>query len=147
MLANARVHPTLPGTDLKRAREFYEKKLGLKVINEDNSSGQLDGIVFQAGEGTMLYMYRRSPTKADHTVAEFEVDNVEAEVNDLKNKGIKFEEYDIPAMGIKTVNGVATMGESKGAWMKDTEGNILAVSDFYKVAMKSSQKVGAQATR
>ena len=41
-----------------------------------------------------------------------------------------FEEYDIPSMGLKTVNGIAEMGEMKGAWFKDSEGNILAVSNM-----------------
>jgi hypothetical protein len=55
-----------------------------------------------------------------------EVDDVEAEVAELKSRGVVFEEYDMP--GIKTVNGIATGGGAKTAWFKDTEGNILAVS-------------------
>ena len=126
MLNKAVIAPTLPAVDLKRAREFYEKKLGLKVIMEDPSPG----IMLEAGKGSMLYIYQRGATKADHTVAGFKVDNVEAEVKELKAKGIKFEEYDIPSMGIKTVNGIFTMGKMKSAWFKDTEGNILAVNQM-----------------
>jgi hypothetical protein len=99
---------------------------------EDPSSG----FTIQAGAGTWLYIYQRGATKADHTVAEFEVDNMEAEVKELKARGVKFEEYDIPSMGIKTVNGIATMstsmGEMKSAWFKDTEGNILALGQMPK---------------
>jgi len=116
------VAPTLPAADIKRARKFYEEKLGLKVLMEDPSPG----IMLQCGQGTMLYVYQRAATKADHTVAAFKVDNIEAEVKELKSKGIKFEEYDMP--GIKTVNGIATMGNMKGAWFKDTEGNILNIA-------------------
>lgn len=126
MLINAPVHPTLPAVDLGRARKFYEEKLGLKVVGEDPSPG----VVFQAGGGTMLYVYQRGATKADHTVASFVVDDVEATVKELKAKGIVFEEYDMP--GFKTVDSIFTMGELKGAWFKDTEGNVLAVSNLRK---------------
>ena len=126
MLGKAMVAPTLPAVDLKRARKFYEEKLGLKVVMEDPSPG----IMIQAGKGTMLYVYQRGPTKADHTVASFAVDNIEAEVKELKQKGVKFEEYDIPSMGLKTVNGIAAMGKMKSAWFKDTEGNILSVTQM-----------------
>jgi catechol 2,3-dioxygenase-like lactoylglutathione lyase family enzyme len=126
MLSKAIITPTLPAVDLKRARKFYEEQLGLKVIKEDPSPG----ITLEAGKGTKIYIYQRGATKADHTVAEFTVDNVEAEVKELKAKGVKFEEYDIPSMGIKTVNSIASMGDYKGAWFKDTEGNILGVANM-----------------
>jgi hypothetical protein len=48
----------------------------------------------------------------------------------LRNKGVKFEEYDLPKMGIKTVKGIATMGDMKSAWFKDTEGNILSLAQM-----------------
>jgi catechol 2,3-dioxygenase-like lactoylglutathione lyase family enzyme len=126
MLSNAVVHATLPATDLKRARKFYEEKLGLKFVKEDPSPA----ITLEAGKGTLIYVYQRGATKADHTVANFIVDNVEAEVKALKAKGVKFEDYDIPSMGIKTVNSIAVMKDFKGAWFKDTEGNILGISNM-----------------
>ena len=128
MLANARVHPTLPVVDLERAKKFYEGTLGLKVILEDPSPGA----VLQAGEGTTLYIYQRAATKADHTVAGFTVKDVEATVKELKAKGVIFEDVDFPSL--KTVEGIATMttpaGEFKVAWFKDTEGNTLAVGNM-----------------
>ncbi len=124
MLTNAAVHPTLPVVDLARAKKFYEDKLGLKVVRTDPSPGAM----LQCGKGTMLYIYQRGATKAEHTVASFIVDDVEATVKELKAKGVVFEEYDTP--GLKTVNSIFTMGEMKGAWFKDTEGNILAVSNL-----------------
>ena len=126
MLNKAMVAPTLPAVDLKRARKFYEEKLGLKVVMEDTSPG----IMLQCGKGTMMYVYQRAATKADHTVASFAVDSIEAEVKELKGKGIKFEEYDMP--GIKTVDSVATIGGMKSAWFKDTEGNILSIAQLIK---------------
>ncbi len=126
MLVKAEVHPTLPAVDLQRARKFYEDTLGLKVIREDPSPG----ILFGAGNSTAIYLYQRGATKADHTEAAFKVDDVEAEVNELKAKGIKFEEIDIPSMGIKTVNGIVTMNGYQGAWFKDTEGNIIGITNM-----------------
>ena len=58
--------------------------------------------------------------------AYWSVTDVEAEVADLKSRGVKFEDYNMP--GIKMTNSIATGGGAKTAWFKDTEGNILAVS-------------------
>ena len=124
MLTKAEVYPTLPAVDLQRARKFYEETLGLKVIRIDPSPG----ILFGAGNGTAIYLYQRGATKADHTEAAFKIDDVEAEVKELKAKGVKFEEVDIP--GMKTVDGIATMDGYKGAWFKDTEGNILGIANM-----------------
>jgi len=127
MLSNPKVHPTLPVVNLERAKRFYEEKLGLKVVLEDPSPGAL----LQAGDGSSLYIYQRAPTKADHTVAGFEVEDVEDTVRELRDKSIVFEDVDVPSL--KTKEGVATMSSSKGevkaAWFKDTEGNILSVTN------------------
>ena len=124
MLNNAPVHPTLPVVDLDRAKKFYEDKLGLKVIREDPSPGA----VLQAGGGTNIYIYQRAATKADHTAASFTVSDVEATVKELKAKGVVFEDIDTPSF--KTVDGIFTIGDIKGAWFKDTEGNTLAVTNM-----------------
>ncbi|MDP2729370.1 MAG: VOC family protein [Dehalococcoidales bacterium] len=138
------VHPTLPAVDINRARNFYEEKLGLKVILEDPSPG----LMFKVGD-CRLYIYQRGATKADHTVAEFEVDDIEAEMRELRNKGIEFEDVDFP--GLKTVNGIATMtmngGEIRVAWFKDTEGNILAIEEMAKTLKEKlmAEMAGARA--
>jgi len=56
----------------------------------------------------------------------WQVSDVETEVAELKKRGVVFEEYDMP--GLKTENSIATGGGAKTAWFKDSEGNILAVS-------------------
>ena len=128
MSINATVHPTLPAIDLERAKKFYEGTLGLKIIMEDPSPGAM----LQAGEGTYLYIYQRAATKAEHTVASFTVKDVVTTVKELKSRGIVFEEVDFP--GADIVDNVVTMslpsGEFKGAWFKDTEGNILAITNM-----------------
>jgi catechol 2,3-dioxygenase-like lactoylglutathione lyase family enzyme len=110
-------------TDLERAKKFYGETLGLK------SDGEIaeDHVVYEAGDGTFLVIYKRpQPPKAENTVAAFSVDDVEATVQWLKDRGVVFEEYDSP--GLKTIDSIATIGELKGAWFKDPDGNILAVS-------------------
>jgi catechol 2,3-dioxygenase-like lactoylglutathione lyase family enzyme len=124
MLTNAPIHPTLPAADLGRARKFYEDILGLKVIATDPSPG----VVFAAGEGTNVYVYQRGPTNADHTVAAFHVADVAATVKALQDKGVVFDEVDIP--GAETTGGVTTMGNLHAAWFKDSEGNTIGVTDM-----------------
>ncbi|MCH7492271.1 VOC family protein [Patescibacteria group bacterium] len=121
MLGDAKVEVTIPVVDLDRAKKFYGETLGLKPMGVDIPESEL----YEAGSGTLVYIYLRGATKADHTVASFEVPDVEETVKELKEKGVVFEEYDNEQ--VKTVDGVATLGDSKVAWFKDTEGNILAV--------------------
>ena len=120
MLANSPITPTIPVVDLDRAKRFYETTLGLKPVpaNNDNTSGIA---TFECGKGT---------SKADHTVAIFEVSDTEEEVNALRGKGVVFEEYDMPE--IKTKNGIATHGPHKAAWFKDSEGNILCIHQIIR---------------
>ena len=90
-------------------------------------------ISFTAGGGTELYIYQRGPSKADHTLAAFEVPDIEAAIDEMTQKGIKFEQYDFP--GLKTnEKGIAISEgeEEKGAWFKDPDGNILAISEPLK---------------
>ncbi len=147
MLGNKMAYASLPAVDIKRARKFYEEKLGLKVMMEDPSPG----MVLTAGEGSIIYIYQRAATKADHTVLAFKVDDLDAEMKELRGKGVKFEEYDLPAMGIKTVKGVATWGvsadQSKMAWFKDTEGNILSLDQLSKSDMDKAKMMDVSMTQ
>ena len=126
MLANAPVAAILPAVDLERAKKFYKEKLGLQPIDTPD----LGGAMFECGQGTQLYLYQRdTATKADHTVAGWQVENIEEVVRALRERGVVFEQYDLP--GLKTdERGIATMGSSKGAWFKDSEGNILWIGEF-----------------
>ncbi len=124
MLSQAPVAAMLPAVDLERAKKFYRDMLGL---TEDAGMTDAPGVVmFKAGGGTMLGLYEREATKADHTAACFEVGNIEGTIAELKGKGVQFEEYNMP--DFKTVNSVVTMGMHKAAWFKDTEGNILGLA-------------------
>jgi predicted enzyme related to lactoylglutathione lyase len=129
MLTNSSVRPTIPVVDLERAKRFYETTLGLKPVsaNNDNTFGIA---MFECGNCTRVELYQRSPSKADHTVATFEVSDIEEEVNGLRGKRVTFEEYDMPE--IKTQNGISTQGSVKAAWFKDSEGNILCIHQIIR---------------
>jgi predicted enzyme related to lactoylglutathione lyase len=121
MLANAPIRAYIPVSDVARARKFYEKTVGLKPKQD-----YAGGVIYECG-GTEVFMYPTTNAGTSKASQAFwQVDDVEAEVAELKARGVVFEEYDLP--GMKMVNSIATGGGAKTAWFKDTEGNILAVS-------------------
>jgi predicted enzyme related to lactoylglutathione lyase len=122
MLSNAPIIPYIPVSDVPRARKFYEQTLGLKMKEENP-----EGVLYECGKGSVVFMYRSAGAGSSKaSVAFWNVADVEAEVAELRSKGVKLEEYDMP--GVKTVKGIATGGGAKTAWFKDPDGNILAVS-------------------
>ena len=64
--------------------------------------------------------------QAPNTLMSFSSQDVRADVIALRARGVVFEEYDFP--GLKTVQGVAKLGNIEAAWFKDSEGNILGIS-------------------
>ena len=130
MLKNARIVPYIPVANVARARTFYEEKVGL-VAKEEYAGG----VVYECGDGSWVFMYPSAGAGTSRASTAFwAVDDVVAEVAALRKKGVVFEEYDMP--GLKTVNGIATGGGAKTAWFKDSEGNILAISQ--RLAARSS---------
>jgi hypothetical protein len=89
--------------------------------------------MFEAAGRTMVMVYENPALKApENTTLGFGVstDRFDSLMADLRSKGVVFEDYDMPEMGLKTVNGVAEMGGMKSAWFKDTEGNILNLASM-----------------
>jgi catechol 2,3-dioxygenase-like lactoylglutathione lyase family enzyme len=124
MLANAPVTTILPVIDLNRARDFYERKLGMRPAGM-----RPDGkFVYNCAGGAILALFPKpGGTKADHTAVSFQVPDIGAAIRDLKRSGVVFEDYDLP--GLKTVDHVCVLGAEKAAWFKDTEGNILCIHE------------------
>jgi predicted enzyme related to lactoylglutathione lyase len=121
MLSAAPIRAYIPVSDVSRARKFYEENVGLRPKEE-----YAGGVIYECA-GAEVFMYPTSnagTSKASQ--AYWQVEDVEAEVDELKARGVKFEEYDMPGMTMK--NSIVTAGGAKTAWFKDTEGNILAVS-------------------
>jgi len=124
MLADCRVHTTIPAADLARAARWYEEKLGFRPVQQLPG-----GMMYKAANDSRFVLYP-SPNagKAPQTVMGFTAANVEEEVRVLKERGVVFEEYDYPTL--KTVESVATREGVKSAWFKDSEGNILGIVQF-----------------
>jgi len=121
MLQRSPMYAYIPATDVARARQFYEQKLGFKASRE-----VAGGVTYEFANGTACFLYptpNAGTSKASQ--AFWQVDDVEREVRELKSRGVTFEEYDMP--GMKTKDGIANAGGAKAAWFKDTEGNILAI--------------------
>jgi catechol 2,3-dioxygenase-like lactoylglutathione lyase family enzyme len=124
MLSSAPVSATFPVRDLRAEQDFYSGKLGLSVAAGSVDKGFLE---YRAGKGTNLLLFRSdvgSP-QSGNTNATFEVADLRQEMAALRSRGVRFLDYDLP--GVKTVDGVAEMGEGVMAWIEDPEGYILAL--------------------
>jgi predicted enzyme related to lactoylglutathione lyase len=130
MLANAPVYVSLPTTDLPRARRFDEQTLGLPVEavgGPEPGNPQLRGrVVYRAGGGTMLSLYERPPSRAEHTAAFFVVNDFDRTIVDLRARGLTLQDYDLPH--VKTQDGVlVSPNTGRRAWFEDPDGNVLGL--------------------
>jgi predicted enzyme related to lactoylglutathione lyase len=121
MLQDSPMYAYLPAKDVSRARKFYEGKLGFKARQE-----VAGGVAYEFGKGTGCFLYP-TPNAGTSMASQafWQVDDIEREVTELKARGVKFEEYDMP--GMKGRNSIYAGGGARAAWFKDSEGNILAV--------------------
>lgn len=125
-LTNAREAAVLRAEDYDRAKRFYQEKLGLPVTD---SPGPTRGGMVKTGAATMFMIYERPGMSApENTTLAFDVPDVEATVAELRARGVEFEDYDIPEIGLKTVDGVARHDGQMEAWFKDSEGNTIVIS-------------------
>jgi catechol 2,3-dioxygenase-like lactoylglutathione lyase family enzyme len=117
VLSQAMLVTTVAVTDLERAKEFFEVQVGLPILEEAPFA-----VRFGAGKGSQ-FSVRRGQPNVGQTVGHFEVDDIEAVVQDLVSRGVVFEEYETP----KTTNFIADIGPARGAWFKDPDGNVFGV--------------------
>jgi catechol 2,3-dioxygenase-like lactoylglutathione lyase family enzyme len=121
MLGKADATPMIAVTDLDRARQFYEDALGLKAKDEWG-----EGVTLKSGD-TRINLYKSQFAGTNKATAlTFDVDDIDKEVQDLKEKGIFFEKYDLPGLQRQ---GDLYVGEGgfKTTWFKDPDGNILSL--------------------
>jgi catechol 2,3-dioxygenase-like lactoylglutathione lyase family enzyme len=113
----------VPAVDLERARGWYERKLGLRP--SEDISGQL---TYECG-GTQFVLFQSSGSASGtHTQMAWIVRDLDSVMAELRSNGVEFEEYDTPAL--KTEDGVATITGERGAWFKDSEGNLLSLGEL-----------------
>jgi catechol 2,3-dioxygenase-like lactoylglutathione lyase family enzyme len=121
MLGNKDAVANVAVKDLDVATDFYRNTLGLKPLHEEGN----ELVVFQSGHSS-INVYRSEHAGTNKaTAVTWTVDNVEDEVNALRNRGVVFEHYDMP--GMKREGDVHVSDHMKVAWFKDPDGNILSV--------------------
>lgn len=121
MLGKADAIPMIAVSDLDRAKTFYQDTLGLKV---DEEWGE-EGVTLRSGD-TLVNVYRSEFAGTNKATAlNFDVDDIETEVSELKSKGIMFEHYDLP--GLEQDGDLYVAEGMKTAWFKDPDGNILSL--------------------
>jgi catechol 2,3-dioxygenase-like lactoylglutathione lyase family enzyme len=128
MIAKAQAEPVIPVSDLDRAMSFYGDTLGLKELERFDEPAENPMVRYQVGSASVLLYKSVGAGQSRHTLANFVVDDIEATADDLRRRGVTFEEYD---MGdIKTEKGIATIGKTKGAWFKDPDGNLISIGNY-----------------
>jgi catechol 2,3-dioxygenase-like lactoylglutathione lyase family enzyme len=132
-LSISSVMPTIAVDDLDRAISFYSDKLGLTVRRLE---GDMDSALVEVGDSERLLLYRSTYKRGETTYASFFVEDLEGTVRELRDRGVTFEDYDFP--GLKTVDGIATIGDLKTSWFKDSEGNTLAISNEAAEVMRKA---------
>jgi catechol 2,3-dioxygenase-like lactoylglutathione lyase family enzyme len=123
MLSECSVVATIPVSDLARVRSFYLETLGLKPLEE-----RQDELSFECADGTSFAVFvSQGRTSGTHTQLSFICRDLDAEVADLRARGVKFEEFDMP--GVEGRDGIYELDGERGAWFRDPEGNLLAVAE------------------
>jgi predicted enzyme related to lactoylglutathione lyase len=114
----------LPAEDIERARRFYQEVVGCRV-----DEGDEDGSVkVHVGDGWIMVYPSEFAGTNQATAVGLGVEDVEDAVTKLRKRGVSFEDYDLGEA--RTVDGILTMPNGqKGAWFKDSEGNIVGLFD------------------
>jgi catechol 2,3-dioxygenase-like lactoylglutathione lyase family enzyme len=130
MLNRFQVNPILPAQDGDRARKFYRDVLGLDLLTGPTD----DPMVFGAASGTSIALTelpdRVPPT---YPMISFMVEDIEALVQELKARGATFQQ---PAAGSfggvegKADGDIMDFGAEKSAFLKDSEGNVIALNEM-----------------
>ena len=124
-LSDSSVQALLAVSDLDRAKRFYEDQLGLVRGEEEHQ-----GVTYPCADGTSVFVYLspENAGKSPATLAGWAVDDLNRTMEELSSRGVAFQHYDQP--GIKTdERGVFDAGAFRAAWVKDPDGNTLALTE------------------
>jgi catechol 2,3-dioxygenase-like lactoylglutathione lyase family enzyme len=130
MLSDHRPFPAIAVKDLDRARQFYEGVLGFA-----SSGNAPDGILYRAGDGGFLVYPSAYAGTNKATAMGFAVDEdrFDAEIAELRSKGVTFQTFDMD--GMTWDDGVATAGGMRSVWFEDPDGNIINVGTMPESGM------------
>src|SRR6266571_7947427 len=121
MLSNYPIDVVLLAMDLAAAKDFDADIMGWPVLSETPGA-----VTFQCGGDTHLVVTKSSVgTKDEQTQASFRVADVRAEVSELRQRGVKLEDYDMP--GLQTQDGIADIGFAWMAWFIDPARNCVGL--------------------
>ena len=118
----------LPAQDLHRAKNFYIEKVGLQALESHLLEANDGRVSLTVGDGThQLFVYpAQARSSGEFTQAVIQVTDVRAAVEEMRDRGVEFEEYDTSET--RTEDGIARMpGGGEGAWFKDSEGNLVGL--------------------
>lgn len=120
MLGDHPIHVVLLAPDLETAKHFYQSKVGLELVSADANA-----LIFKSGPTQLTVSKSTTGTSDSQTQASWVVDDLDAELAELRSRGVKIEDYDTP--GLKTTAGIADIGFARIAWFIDPFRNCLAV--------------------
>lgn len=124
MLGKAEIAAIVPVSDIDKAVEFYGGALGLELQVRRDDMPENREAEFRAGDGTLVVYESVAAGQSRGTIAGFRVADIESVVAGLRERGVVFEDYDLP--DLKTENGIGKIGDLLAAWARDPDGNILA---------------------
>jgi catechol 2,3-dioxygenase-like lactoylglutathione lyase family enzyme len=124
MFENSKAYSGFAVPDIDAARGFYEGTLGLKVEVLDEDNGLLT--LHLAGDRPTLVYRKPDHVPASYTILNFPVDDVDAAVDELTARGVRFERY---ADFDQDEKGISRTGGPVIAWFRDPAGNILSVHE------------------
>jgi catechol 2,3-dioxygenase-like lactoylglutathione lyase family enzyme len=124
VLSNAEIAAIVPVSNVDKAVEFYGGVLGLELDVRRDDLPENREAEFRAGDGTLVVYESVAAGQSRATLAGFRVDDIDSVVTGLRERGVAFEDYDLP--DLKTENGIATIGDLRAAWARDPDGNIIA---------------------
>ena len=125
-LKDCKVGTLMAVSDLDEARRFYEDQLGLVAGEQEE-----DAVRYFCAEGTSIFVYLQPQNAgaSSATLAGWTVDDLDQAMDELSSRGVHFEQYDQP--GITTDSrGVFDGGDFRAAWIKDPDGNTMAITQF-----------------
>ena len=130
----------LAASDLDRAKAWWHDVLGRDPVYEEPEGEALFYDI--GGTGVMVYRSDFAGT-AKNTVLNLMTDDLDRDMTMLRTHGVMFHDYDMP--GLKTVDGVAELGDERSAWFSDSEGNIFAIGQAPPQMMEMAMKMRSAA--